>query len=210
MNLDLSLYLVLDPSALPEGARLLDVASAAIDGGVTVIQLRDKQSGVRELIARSRSLAELCDTRDVCFIVNDRVDVALASGAHGVHLGPEDMRVEDARRVAPGLIIGGSAGDPTSARALVEQGVDYLGVGAIYDASASKANASAPRSPAVISNVREVVAELPLVGIGGIDASNARAVIDAGADGVAVIRAIAASDDPEAAARALKSAIKRA
>ncbi len=207
MNLDLSLYLVLDPGALPEGARLLDVAARAIVGGVTVIQLRDKQSGVRQLVERARVLAELCEAHRVCFIVNDRVDVALASGAHGVHLGPEDMRVEDARRIAPQLIIGGSAGDPASATALVEQGVDYLGVGAIYDARASKANASAPRGPAVIASVREVVSGLPLVGIGGIDASNARAVIDAGANGVAVIRAIASSEDPEAAARRMKSSL---
>jgi len=208
VKLDLSLYLVLDPSAIPKESRSLDVAAAAIAGGVTTLQLRDKQSGVRELIARASALAALCAANNVCFIVNDRVDVALAAGAHGVHLGPEDMLVEDARRIAPGLIIGGSAGDPTSARALVEQGVDYLGVGAIYDASASKPNASRPRGPGVIAAVRDAVGALPLVGIGGITRDNARAVIDAGADGVAMIRAIAASDDPEAAARAMRAALK--
>jgi len=124
-----------------------------------------------------------------------------------VHLGPGDVPVADARRVAPDLLIGGSAGTVDRASELVEQGVDYLGSGAVYDAGPSKPDASEPRGPEAIGRVAEHV-EVPVVGIGGITAENARAVVRAGADGVAVIRAVVGRDDAEGAARHLRRAVE--
>jgi thiamine-phosphate pyrophosphorylase len=215
---DWRVYAILDPRALgPEssgqGARadeidaLIETARRALRGGAGVVQLRDKASSGRRLVARGRLLQDLCDGFDALFIVNDRIDVALACGADGVHLGPEDISVEEARRIAPQLIIGASAGDAARARELAGQGADYLGVGAIYDAQPSKADASAPRGPRVLAEVAAAV-DIPIVGIGGVSAQNASEVVAHGAAGVAVIREIMAAADPEMAARRLLDAVE--
>ncbi|MEM1348325.1 MAG: thiamine phosphate synthase, partial [Myxococcota bacterium] len=143
-------YAILDPSALPVPSAWEDAARGVLAAGVGVVQLRDKHSSAAELVRRARRLTAMCHAHDATCVVNDRLDVALAAGAHGVHLGPEDISIGDARRVAPGLLIGGSAGTPERAVLLVDQGADYLGVGALYDASASKPNASMPRGPDVV------------------------------------------------------------
>ena len=206
---DWRVYVILDPRKLPGGADLMETALLAIRGGAGVLQLRDKQSSARTLVQRAEELQDLCDGGDALFVVNDRLDVALAAGADGVHLGPEDIPVEQARRIAPELVIGGSAGTLERAKALEEQGADYLGVGAIYDAHSSKPNASSPRGPEVISELSGEL-DIPIVGIGGITAANAAPVTEAGAAGVAVIREVVASDDPEAAARRLRRAVSSA
>lgn len=203
------LYVIVDPEHLTPGLTASEVTRAALRGGARIIQLRDKRSSLRDRIASARVLQALCDTHDAMFIVNDRVDVALAAGADGVHLGPEDMPVADARRIAPSLVIGASTGSADGAAALVAQGADYLGVGALYDARQSKADASAPRGLDVVREVRERLGEaIPFVGIGGIDLARAREVVEAGAYGVAVIRAVSQHHDPCAATAQLLSRIR--
>jgi thiamine-phosphate pyrophosphorylase len=206
---DWRVYVVLDPAQLVEGAGLLETAQLALRGGAGVVQLRDKTSDASALVERAAALQDLCDGYDALFVVNDRLDVALAAGCDGVHLGPHDLPVDAARRLAPELIIGGSAGNFERAQQLIEQGADYLGVGAIFDAHSSKADASAPRGPRVIRQLASKV-DIPIVGIGGVTADNAAQVIDAGASGVAVIREVVASDDPEAATRRLMDVVSRA
>lgn len=210
-QVDWRVYVVLDPRALTGGvgdecAALCEVARRAIAGGAGVVQLRDKAASSAELVRRGRALKAVCAAGEALFIVNDRVDVALACEADGVHLGPDDMLVEDARRVAPQLVIGASAGDVARARALVAAGADYLGVGAIYDAHPSKENASAPRGPEVLNAIAAAV-DVPIVGIGGILAGNAAPVACHGAAGVAVIREVVGADDPQEAVRRLRAAV---
>ncbi|MFW5968569.1 MAG: thiamine phosphate synthase [Persicimonas sp.] len=204
-RLDPRVYVILDPKALRSDADLLETARLALRGGAGLLQLRDKQSDARTLVERSEALQDLCDGFDAVFVVNDRLDVALAAGADGVHLGPEDVPVSRARRIAPELIIGASAGSTERARRLEREGADYLGVGAIFDAHESKADASSPRGPAVLEPLTAQVS-IPVVGIGGITAETAPRVIGAGAAGVAVIREVVSSDRPEEATRRLLEA----
>lgn len=203
------LYVIVDPEHLTPGLTAREVTQEALRGGARTIQLRDKRSSLRDRIVSARALQALCDAHGAMFIVNDRVDVALAAGADGVHLGPEDMPVVDARRIAPSLVIGASTGSAEGAVALISEGADYLGVGALYEASPSKSDASAPRGLDVVREVREALGEaIPFVGIGGIDVTRAREVVQAGAHGVAVIRAVAQHQDPRAAAAEILSRIR--
>lgn len=201
-DVDWRLYMILDPSALEPGVDPLWIAQEALAGGAGVLQLRDKRSSARASVSLARALARICASAGVPFIVNDRLDVAIISGADGVHLGPKDLRVDDARALAPGLIIGASAGDPIRALELESQGADYLGCGAVFDATASKPDASPARGVHFITQVRELVS-IPVVGIGGITIDNGASVIKAGADGIAVIRAISEHENPREATRLL-------
>lgn len=203
-SLDWRLYVILDPAALLPGASLLDVAAAAIDGGARLLQLRDKSSSSADLYAAACALTMLCDARGALCIINDRLDIALAARAHGAHLGPDDLPMSAARRVAPDLVLGGSTGSPERAVELVAHGADYLGCGAIFDALASKPNASAPRGPAILTAVTRAVS-CPVVGIGGVSLDNIAQLRDAGAHGAAVIRAVCSQPDPAAATRDLLS-----
>lgn len=196
------LYVIVDPQAVQPGADPVAVTRAACAGGARVIQLRAKVAPAREAVALARAMASVCREAGALLVVNDRLDVALAAEADGAHLGPNDIPIADARRIAPGLLLGASAGDAARAVALVAEGADYLGVGALFDARASKPDASAPRGVQVIADVRRAV-DVPIVGIGGISEANARGVIEAGARGVAVIRAVCGQPDPERAARRL-------
>jgi thiamine-phosphate pyrophosphorylase len=209
--IDFSVYVILDPRAIPAGREPLEVAEAALRGGAGVLQLREKRPDITDdaRLRLAARLAALCAEYDAAFIVNDRLDIAREVGADGVHLGPGDMPVDEARRRAPSLVIGGSAGTPARAAALEEQGADYLGCGAVYRAAPSKPDASDPRGPAFLQKIRARVS-IPIVGIGGIDAGNAAAVIERGADGVAVIRSVVSSDDPEAATRELRAVVEAA
>lgn len=208
-EVDWRVYVVLDPSKIPadDHRGFGEVARAAVAGGAGVVQLRDKHSSGRRLVDRARRLQAICRDGGALCVVNDRLDVALAAGVDGVHLGPEDIPVADARRVAPELVIGGSAGTLERARRLVDEGVDYLGCGAVYDAGPSKPDASEPRGPEAIGEIARAV-EVPVVGIGGVTAENAPAVVRAGARGVAVIRYVVASEEPAAAARRLLEALE--
>jgi thiamine-phosphate pyrophosphorylase len=202
----LALIVVTD-ERLPAGRDLVDTVRAALRGGAPAIQLRDKLRTPRESVEMARAL--LAETRAVgaLLFVNDRVDVALAAGADGAHLGDDDLPVAAARRIVPaGFLLGRSADNSEVAAAAERDGADYVGVGPIYP-TATKADAGAAVGPARIAAVRAAV-RIPVVGIGGITAANTRAVIAAGADGVAVVSAMMNADDPEEATRVLMDAVR--
>jgi thiamine-phosphate pyrophosphorylase len=184
----------------------LDLAERAIEGGADTIQFRDKKKTTRDLLDTAAALACLCRARGVPLIVNDRVDVVLAVGADGVHLGGRDIPVAVARKLlGPDRIVGGTAASLCEALAAQSEGADYVGFGHIY-ATGSKDKPGAPKGPGA---VREVSAALsiPVVAIGGIGRGNYLPVLQAGAWGIAVIASVCASPDPEAAAREFKIGI---
>lgn len=206
--MDGGLYAIIDPSYLGDKEDAAQAAEQVLCGGALVVQLRDKNSTTRTMLERARAMGAVCADYGALFVVNDRLDVALASGAGGVHLGPGDLPVDDARAIAgEQLVIGASAGTVEAATELAAKGADYLGVGAVYEARASKADASPPRGPEVIRAVVDAV-DIPVFGIGGIDETNAADVVAHGASGVAVIRAVLGADDRRAAARRLVDAIE--
>ncbi len=175
------------------------------------MQLRDPLAKTRALVEEARALVAILRPAGIPFIVNDRVDVAIAAGADGVHLGQSDMSVADARAlIGPEPILGLSITAPADLAASALAGVDYLGVGPVF-ATATKADAAPAMGLAGLAAVR-AASRLPIVAIGGIDAANAAAVIAAGADGVAVVSAICAAADAGAATghlAALVSAARR-
>lgn len=201
---ELGLYLVIGAGDTA-GRPLTEVVAAAVDGGVDLVQLREKHSDTRTLYERARALKDLLDPRGVPLIVNDRLDVALAVDAAGVHLGQEDMPPDVARRVmGPGPIIGLSVSDAAEAATADPAVVDYTGIGAVY-ATGTKADAGAAIGPAGVRELRAQVA-MPSVAIGGISARNAPELRGTGVEGIAVVSAIAGADDPTAAARELRAA----
>lgn len=203
----LRLYLVTDRELCGERG-VVETVRQALAGGVTTVQLRDHEATSRELLDTARRLRDLTTDAGVPFIVDDRLDVALAVGADGVHLGQSDLHPVDARRVAGhDLIIGHSVSCIDEIEAVGEwpEGtVDYLGVGPVF-ATPTKPDAAAPLG---IDGVREVLydADLPAVAIGGIKDIHVAPLRDAGAAGVAVVSAICAAADPATAARALLAA----
>lgn len=178
----------------------LEQAEAAIAGGAGAIQLRDKELSGRELLVAGRALADLCRRTGALFIVNDRLDVALLCGAHGVHLGQDDLPAAAARRLCPpGFIIGVSAQSAEEARLAAAAGADYLGIGAVFP------TLSKEEAPALgLDGVRRAAAAtgLPSVAIGGINIANAATILATGVDGLSVISAVVAAPDIRAAARA--------
>lgn len=207
VNIDWRLYVIIDPDGLPDGALPWEVARDAIVGGAGVVQLRDKRTETRAVLRLAERICAVCREHGVPFIVNDRTDIALAVEADGVHLGPDDLPVDAARRIAPDLLIGASVGTPQAARAAVDAGADYLGSGAVFDASASKPNAHHNRGADALRQVVDAV-DVPVVGIGGITPNNAHLAAQTGAAGIAVIRAISQAGDPEDAAARLLSAFQ--
>jgi thiamine-phosphate pyrophosphorylase len=208
--IDFSLYLVTDRS-LSLGRTTIEIVRAAIGGGVTCVQLREKHCATREFIQEARRVRDLLDAleRPVPLIINDRIDVALAVGADGVHLGQTDMHISDARRLAgSSLLIGISAESVTDAVRAEADGADYIGISPIF-ATATKKDTAAPLGLVGIQAIRAAIS-LPLVGIGGIKAENAAEIIRAGADGVAVVSAIVSASCPRSAAAALKQRIQSA
>lgn len=207
-ELKLGLYLVTD-ERLSRGRATAEIVRAAIRGGIDAVQLRGKDLPAREQLAIGRELRAITRDAGVLFIVNDRVDLALALAADGVHVGQDDLPAEIVRRlVGPEMIIGVSAATIPEALAARAAGADYLGVGAIYG-TATKLDAGAATGSALLGTIAGAV-DLPLVAIGGINATNVAAVIAAGAAGAAVVSAIIAADDPEAAARELQRRIAAA
>jgi thiamine-phosphate pyrophosphorylase len=210
MRLDLRLNAIVDPERAG-GYALADLAARCVRGGSTLVQLRDKHSGTRALIEEARAIKQALAPFAVPFVVNDRVDVAMAAGADGVHLGQDDMAVEDARRLlGANAIIGLSIKSVEEAEAARLDLVDYVGSGGVY-ATSSKQQKNVPIGPAglarIIAVLRRRAPDLPVCGIAGIDASNAAAVIAAGADGVAVISALSLVASPETAARQLRDIV---
>ncbi|MGE3798363.1 MAG: thiamine phosphate synthase [Thermomicrobiales bacterium] len=195
----LLLYVIVDPAWCALGAQ--EVARQAVSGGATALQLRSKSLSDRENFALAQELRVV--TRDrALLIINDRVDIALASGADGVHLGVDDLPVAAAREIGgPGLLIGYSPETDEQTIAAKAAGADYLGVGPVFGTS-SKLDAGPATGTAILS-VRQKLSGLPIVGIGGINVSNAKSVIAAGACGVSVMSAVIGDRDPLRATREL-------
>lgn len=198
----LRLYLVTDPDSL-RGRTLTDVVLAAVQGGVTCVQLRDKHASIRDLYAQAQTLQQLLGPLGVPLVVNDRIDIALACAAQGVHLGQSDMPLAVARRLLPPeVFIGWSVETEAQVRHSATLPADYLGVSPVF-ATPTKTDAAPAWGLDGLQRARACTA-LPLVAIGGIDAGNAASVLRAGADGLAVVRAVCAADDPCAASQALR------
>lgn len=204
---DWSLYLVTD-RLLASPRAIEAVVAAAVRGGVTAVQLREKECSTREFVALARKLKEMLTPLAVPLIVNDRADVALAAGADGVHAGQSDMDCRDLRRLlGPGAIIGLSVETLEQAEQAAALPVDYLGVGPIFSTS-TKPDAAPAWGIEQLAELRRRTRHV-LVAIGGIHAGNAGQAIAAGANGIAVVSAICAAPDPETAARSLRREITR-
>ena len=197
----LKLYLVTDQASL-RGRRLADVVQAAVQGGVSCVQLREKTLGTRDFVELALALMDLLAPHQVPLVINDRIDVALACGAHGVHLGQSDMPVVLARRLLPAQVfLGLSVESMQDVQRTQRQPVDYLGVSPVF-ATPTKTDTATPWGLDGLRQVRHMT-PLPLVAIGGIGLGNATEVLSAGADGLALVSALCSADDPAAAARAL-------
>jgi thiamine-phosphate pyrophosphorylase len=196
---------VVTASGLVPGRDHADVARAAIAGGATAVQLRAPELDDGALLRLARELAAACRAAGVLFVVNDRPGVAIESGAGGAHLGQGDELVGARARLGPERVLGVSVGDRIEAGAAQAAGADYLGV--TVWATATKPEAV----PIGLEGLRAIAAgtPLPVVGIGGIDASNASEVLAAGAAGIAVVTAVAAAEDPVAATRELAASVRR-
>ncbi len=203
-----SLYVITD-AKLSRGRSHLEVIRAAIAGGATVVQYREKEGTTRQMIEEARALRELARQAGVPFIVNDRVDIALAVGADGAHVGQDDMPAPLARKLmGPGKIVGVSATNLEEALQAERDGAAYIGAGPIF-ATPTKPDAAPPIGLEALAEICRRVS-IPVVAIGGINAENAGAVIEAGAAGVAVVSAIVAAPDVEAAAHQLRAVVEEA
>ncbi len=212
MNVDLRLYALVDPAVA--GGRMLTDLAKLIAGSATLVQLRDKQGSTRAMMEEARSLRAVLEPAGVPLLINDRVDVALAAEADGVHIGQNDMAAEDARLLlGRAAIIGLSLSTVHQAQAAPLDLIDYVGIGAVYP-TGSKDDASTPIGVAGLSEIVQVVRArkpgFPVCAISGINAANAGETIAAGADGVAVISALSRAPDPEKAARELRAVVDAA
>ena len=202
---DPRLYLVTDRHLVPASS-LVHTVRAAVAGGVTLVQLRDKVADGRALVEAARALLDVLRPAGIPLLVNDRADVAVAADADGVHVGQRDLSVADVRRlVGPAAIVGLSVEALTQATGPQTEGASYLAVSPVYG-TPTKTDTAPPLGLAGVTAVRARTA-LPLVGIGGIDGARAGEVIRAGADGVAVVSAILGRPDVEGAARQLRAAV---
>jgi thiamine-phosphate pyrophosphorylase len=197
------LYVITDEK-VSRGRSHVQVAEAAIRGGADVLQLREKEASGGRLYRAALRLRELTREAKIPFIVNDRVDIALAVGADGVHVGQADLPASVVREImGPGKLLGVSVDTVEEALLAEKDGADYLGVGPVFEARGTKPDAGAPLGVDRIARIRRHC-RLPIVAIGGIDADNAGKVLEAGADAAAVISAIVAADDIAEAAGRLK------
>lgn len=197
---DYSIYLVTDEGCL-QGRALLDCVREALDGGVTLVQYRAKTASSAEMYAEALQLKALCDSFKVPLIINDRLDIAMAVGAAGVHLGQDDLPCAAARKIlGEDYIIGVSAHNPAEAKAALQSGADYLGCGAVFG-TATKADVKKLGTEGLTAICREK--GLPVVGIGGVTADNYREVRVAGADGAAIVSGILAQPDIRTTVRAI-------
>jgi thiamine-phosphate pyrophosphorylase len=205
---DLSLYLVTDPEMTARRG-LLETVAAAVDGGVTMVQLRHKDGSACALVEAGRALKALLAPRGIPLIVNDRVDVAHAIGADGVHVGQDDLPPAAARAIlGPSAIIGFSISNEGQLAGFDATAVDYVGLAPLFS-TGTKTYATPALGETGFAALRHRL-PCPVVAIGGITAANAARAIAAGADGVAVVSAICAASDPRAAAQALRAAVDAA
>ena len=209
MDVDLSLYAIVDPS-VAGGRTLIDLA-ARIAASSTIVQLRDKQSDTRVLVEEARALRTVFEPAGVPLVVNDRVDVALAAEADGVHIGQDDMAPADARLLlGRTAIIGLSIQNVRQAQAAPLDQLDYVAIGGVYGTTSKETD----NPPIGIAGLREIVqtirarkADYPICAIAGINETNAAEVIAAGADGIAVISALSLAADPGLAAKSLRATV---
>jgi thiamine-phosphate pyrophosphorylase len=204
-RLDLTLYLVADGEACRDRG-VVDTVRAAVAGGATAVQLRDHRATTRQLYEASLELRGVLEGSGVCFFVDDRLDVALATGADGVHLGQSDLPAEAARRIAgPEFVIGWSVTnfvEAAAAAAFPPGTIDYLGVGPVFP-TGTKVDAAPPIGVEALRATCAASA-LPCVAIGGITADRVSELADTGAAGIAVVAAICSAEDPRAAAAELR------
>lgn len=207
-RVDFSVYVITD-RVVGRGRAHDEMAAAAIAGGATIVQLREKTLTTRQFVEAAERAREIARRAGVPLIINDRVDVALAVDADGVHVGPDDLPVALARRLlGPHKIVGASAGTIEEAVAAERDGADYLGVGSVF-ATPSKADAGEPIGIARLREIARAV-HLPVVGIGGIGPDNASEVIAAGAAGAAAVSAVVGAEDVAAATRQLVEVVRAA
>ena len=210
---DLSLYALVDPERA-NGRALDDLARRVAEGGATLVQLRDKHGDTRRLVDEARAIKSALRAARVPLLINDRVDVALAAEADGVHVGQDDMAVEDARRLlGRKAVIGLSIKSVAQANAAPLDLLDYVAIGGVF-ATTSKDNPDPPVGTAGLRTISRAIRarapNLPICAIAGIDRTNAAEVIAAGADGVAVISALSMAGDPATAARELRAIVDQA
>lgn len=197
---DYSIYLVTDDGCL-QGRALIDCVRKALEGGVTLVQYRTKTAASAEMYAEALQLKALCNSFNVPLIINDRLDIAMAVGAAGVHLGQDDLPCAAARKIlGEDYIIGVSAHNPAEAAEALESGADYLGCGAVFG-TATKADVKKLGTDGLAAICK--AKGLPVVGIGGVTADNYREVRAAGADGAAIVSGILAQPDIRATVRAI-------
>ncbi len=204
---DLSLYLVLDPDLCGGAEGMLRTTEEALEGGVTIVQLRAPTWKKRALAACARDLLEILRPRGIPLIINDHAAVAAAVGADGLHVGQDDLSSADARRIiGPDMILGLSAGNVDEVRGVDPALVDYLGIGPVW-ATATKKDAGAAVGLEGLASL-SAASPLPVVAIGGIGASNAADVMRTGVDGIAVVSAICGQASPRTAAENLLAQLR--
>jgi thiamine-phosphate pyrophosphorylase len=200
MYLNCSVYLVTDRAILG-GRSLFDAVRRAIQGGVTLVQLREKNISSREFFELAVNLKKVVNSFNVPLIINDRLDIALAADADGLHIGQEDLPIESARRLLNGKILGYSVENVKQSVYGEQNGADYLGAGTVF-ATSSKEDACEPIGLDTLKEIKQAVS-IPVVGIGGINESNIGAVKKTGIDGISVISAILGKKDIKNAAKKL-------
>ncbi len=200
----LGLYFITDNSF---GRSHIELAEMVLKAGVKIIQFREKKMSTREMLENAREIRRLTEDYGAIFIVNDRLDVALASEADGVHVGQDDMPAETVREIAGDIILGVSASNVEEALAAEKDGADYVGAGPVFTTTTKEDAGDAIGVTGLAEIVRAV--KIPVVAIGGIDHSNVSSVLKTGCAGIAVISAIAANDDPKESAEELLEIIKK-
>ncbi|WP_096155286.1 MULTISPECIES: thiamine phosphate synthase [Bacillus] len=188
-----------------------EVLKEAIDGGITFFQFREKGEGSKvgeEKFQLAKQLMDICRANQVPFVVNDDIDLAMRLNADGVHIGQEDGNIEEVRKLIGNKILGVSTHNVEEAQEAQKKGADYIGVGPMFFTS-TKEDIEEVKGPSVISSIRKAGVELPIVGIGGISTENAEEVVQAGADGVAVISAISKALSPNKAVMELKKKVAK-
>lgn len=205
MKFDLTLYLVTDSTCCRTEETFLRMVEEGLKGGVTLVQLREKNIGGWEYLEKALKVKELTDRYQVPLIIDDRADVALACGAAGVHVGAEDLPVKEARRIlGPERIVGATAKTVEAARKAYEDGADYLGVGAIYPTT-TKVKTVLTGVSTLDAICRSV--PIPAIAIGGLNRGNMEILRGTGIAGIAVVSAIMKAEDPRAAAEGLKDGV---
>ncbi len=205
----LKVYFVTDRD-LAMGRPMTEIVTRAVEGGVTAIQVREKELATRAFLAEVADLRRILSGTGVPLFVNDRVDVAITARADGVHVGQDDLPAADARRlIGPDMLLGVSVASQSDARQALADGADYVSVSPVF-LTPTKPDADRAVGLEGVSRIRAAVGDAPVLAIGGIDRRNAASVVQAGSDGVSVVSAIMAAKDPTAAAAALRIEVEAA